>query len=357
MNDELHLIYRQLLDLSGSTNAIRDLVRDIQDRSQDAKSSINVSGTKEELIRNLKEALGRRFATISEVQQLLWDIEEVGRQHILLLTPAPPELATQVANIADSEEVAVALFDEMPVKNLFPRYEYPTKGYLWADFRVSQNGNWLAKAYGRETYRQSQGLVSTEEMDDGTIKEIRQYAFKEVKATLIAHWRASVKILELRIDIGGIPNEKAIDERRNELWTLLKAAFGQSDLIGVNVDKLLKEIIFERDKPENKQRYSISRVELTDPRSGQIRVIPNQSEELDKDPGRKASLAAMQENSFRPSLVRVDWKNGLDGCPECMTEPVSVVIEKTANGPELRILKRVTNATYEYIFNQLRSRL
>jgi hypothetical protein len=40
-----------------------------------------------------------------------------------------------------------------------------------------------------------------------------------------------------------------------------------------------------------------------------------------------------------------------------MTEPVSVVLEKTSNGPELRILKRITNATYEYIFDQLRSRL
>ncbi len=266
-------------------------------------------------------------------------------------------MADHSVNIADANQVAVALFDDVPINALFPRYEYPTKGYLWADFRISPNGDWLAKAYGLETYRQSQGLVSTEEMGDGSIQEIRQYTYKEVKATLIAHWRASAKILELRIDIGGIPNEKAIDERRNELWTLLKPAFGQADLIGLDIDKLLNNIIFERHTPENKQRYSISRVELTDPRSGLIRVIPNQAEELDKDPGRKASLAEMQKNSFLPSLVRVDWKNGVEDCPPCMTESVSVVLEKTENGPELRILKRITNATYEYIFNQLRRRL
>ncbi len=90
MKDELHSIYRQLLDLTGSTSAIKELVRDIQNRSQEARSTILVSGPKEDLVRNLKEAVQRRFASIEEVQQLLWDIEEVGRQHILLLKPSPP---------------------------------------------------------------------------------------------------------------------------------------------------------------------------------------------------------------------------------------------------------------------------
>ncbi len=357
MTDELHSIYRQLLDFNGSSNAVRGLVRDIQDRSQEARTAINVGGNKEVLLRNLRLAVDKKYAEIREVQELLWNIEEVGKQHILFLQPGPDALASPNADISAREAVATSLFDDNSIKDLFPRYEYPTNGYLWSDFRFLANGGWLGKAYGLETYRQSQGLVSTEEMDDGTVQEIRQYARKKVKATLVANWRPHSKILELRIDITNLQTERTVEDRRNELWTLLKPAFDKSDLIGLNIDKLLASIIFDREKPENQQRYSISRVELTDPRSGQIRVIPNQSEELDNDPGRKASLAAMQTNSFQPSLVRVQWKGESEDCPKCMTEPVSVVIEKTANGPELRILKRITNDTYEYIFNQLRIRL
>lgn len=357
MLDELHAVYRQLNDLSGTSTAIRELLRDVKKRGKQQADEINVSGTKEEMIRNLREAVKLRYAELGEVQQLLWDVEEVGKQHVLLLRPAPEGLSQPKVRLSNGTEVAVALFDDTPIDQLFPRYEYPSSGFLWSDFRLQSNGGWLGKAYGRETYRQSQGIVSTEELDDGTIQEIRQYVWKEVRSTLIAHWRSDVEILELRIDISNLQTEKTVDERRDELWTLLQPAFSPADVVGVDVDGLLNKIIFERDKPENQDRYSISRVELTDPRSGLIRVIPKAKDSLDNDPGRRASLEAMHKNNFEPSLVRIEWKSGLTGCPACMTEPVSVVLEKTSNGPELRILKRITNATYEYIFGQLRSRL
>jgi len=356
MSDELHAVYRHLKDLSGSSNAIRDLLRDICKRGEKQASDINVSGTKEEMIRNLRQAVNLRYAELYEVQKTLWDLEEVGKQHVLLLRPAPEGLGTSKVQISDGMDVAVSLFDDTPIEHLFPRYEYPSSGFLWCDFRLQANG-WLGKAYGRETYRQSQGIIATEELDDGTVQEIRQYKWKEVRSTLVANWRADSEILELRIDISNLQNEKTVDERRKELWTLLTPAFEPSDMIGVDIDGLLQKIIFERDVPENRERYSISRVELTDPRSGLIRVIPKANDSLDNDPGRKASLETMQKNGFLPSLVRIEWKPGLPGCPSCMTEPLSVVLEKTSNGPELRILKRITNATYEYIFGQLRSRL
>lgn len=355
MNDELHTVYRQLNEQC-TADGIRSLLREIQERSDVAKAEIHVSGTKEELIRNLRLAVNRHFATLGEVQKLLWDSEEVGKQHILLLQPAPEGLAAPLLNLADGNEVALALFDDVSLEGLFPRYEYPSRGYVWSDFRIEPGVGWLGKAYGREVYRQSQGLISTEEIEGGVIQEIRQYSWKEVKTTLVARWRQP-GFLELRVDISNIQTEKSIDERRSELWTLLKPAIEKSDLIGVNIDGLLENIINQRATEENRRRYSVSRVELTDPRSGQIRVLPKGTDALDDEPGRKASLEAMQRNLFRPSLVRVEWKVGTEDCPKSMTEPVSVVIEKTQNGPELRILKRVTNDTYEYIFNQLRRRL
>ena len=348
-------VYNQLNEQSTS-DAIRGLLRDVQDRSAKAKSEIRCSGTKDELIRNVRLAVQRNYATEEEVHQLLWDSEEVGRQHVLLLCPAPAGLTSHPANL-DGKVVAQSLFDDTPIDDLFPRYDYPSLGYAWSDFRLQPEGGWLGKAYGREVYRQSQGLVSTEELEGGVIQEIRQYSWKEVKTTLVVNWRPRPRILELRVDISNLQNEKTIDERREQLWTLLQPAFDRADLIGLNIDNLLNNIIFNRDTQENQERYTISRVELTDTRSGQIRVIPKSSDALDNDPGRRASLDAMRQNAFVPSLVRVEWKCGLQDCPRVMTEPVSVVIEKTPNGPELRILKQITNGTYEYIFNQLRGRL
>ena len=104
-------------------------------------------------------------------------------------------------------------------------------------------------------------------------------------------------------------------------------------------------------------KYSVSRVELTDSRSGQVRVVPFQSEDFDNHPGRTTALEAMKHAGFTPSLVRVDWKPALPESPEAMKAPISTVLEKTENGPELRILKRVPSEVYEYVFSQIRSRL
>lgn len=356
MTEELHSAYRQLNELTGSANAVREFLREVQFRNPRAKSEIHVSGNKDELIRNLSRAVGMGFASLDDVHQLLWDLEEAGKQHILWLKPAPDELASPHAAIGNPQAVAAALFDR-PFEQLFPRYEYPTRGFVWSDFRISENGGWLAKAYGREVYRQRQGDVILEEFDDGTFEERRRYQLKEVKSTLVASWRPVPGILELRIDITNLQTDKTIDERRSELWTLLAPAFTEQDVIGVDIDGLLNNVIFEREKPENQERFLITRVELIDPRSGQIRVIPKSSDAIDSDPGRKASLEAMHRHDFEPSLARVEWKHELPGCPGSMMESVPVVVEKTANGPEIRILKRLTTATYEYIFDQLRRRL
>jgi len=354
MTDDL---YTQINDRC-NVDAIKALLRNISERSAAASTDIRISGLKEDLIRHLRIAVEQRHAQPEELRRLLWNSEEVGKQHILLLSRAPAEFSTSppAANIENGAEVAAALFGE-PWKNRFPRYEFPTSGAIWSDFRIDENGGWLGKAYGRELYRQSEGVVATEELDGGVQQEIRQYSLKVVKTTLVARWRPTPPVLELRVDNSNLQTTKAIEERQKQLWTLLQPAFQNQHLVGLGVDNLLNCLIFERHTPENQERYSISRVELTDPRSGLIRVMPYDSEALDHDVGRKRSLEAMQANDFRPSSARVEWKCGLEGCPADMTEPVPVVVEKTSNGPELRIRKQITSDTYEYIYNQLRSRL
>jgi hypothetical protein len=347
-------VYQQIFDRC-TLKQIQEVLREIKSTSEEANRELSLTVPKDEAVRALNFAIDRKFAPPEVVYQLLWDSEEVGKQHILLLTPAPSSLSSNVVPVANSSEVEVALFDEIPALELFPKFEYPASGYEWVDFR-SQRDGWLAKAYGMEAYRQSQGVISSERQPDGTFQETRLYYWKEVKTTLVAVWRNSANILEVRIDITGVQGDRTIEERHDHFWKLCERAFKKDDFIGLDVTKLLDQIVFERTLPANRERYSISRVELADARSGQIRVVPFQSENFDNDPGRQASLETMRKNGFEPSMVRIEWKSGLEDCPKSMTEPISIVIEKTQNGPELRILKRITNDTYEYIFTQLRNR-
>ena len=353
--EKLTAVYRQLNGIKGSGKWVQELLREIQLRGDDAKQEVNVSGSKEEQIENLRQAVSSGHATLREVQELLWAVEEFGRQHILLLTPAPTQMSKTLVDVSNAKEVGSTIHDGLVIADHFPRYEYPTSGYIWSDFRVDSVG-WTAKAYGREVYRQSHGVIGHEENDDGTFHEIRQYSMKETNVTLVARWREMRKILELRIDVSGLQNEKAVETRRQELWKLLSPAFRKSDFLGVSVDQLLKNLIFERSKSENSGRYSMHRVELVDPSSGQVRVIPANAEPFDAEEGRTASLDVMRENSYVPSSVRLKWHAGQPGCPPCMKDSVSVVVEKTKHGPEIRILKKVSEATYEYIFNQLQIR-
>lgn len=345
-------LFRQL-EQQCNAEPIRCLIREIQGRNDIAKKEVNVSGTKSEVVAELKQAVQAGHAQRSEVLDLLRKTEETGHQHILLLKPA--------AMLVDSldwrfETVKESLFDTNLVDE-FPRFEYPTNGFIWNDFRQGSGEGWLGKAYGLERFRASLGLARVEEIDDGNkIEEVRQYEYRTTRAVLVANWRSSESILELRIDSQNMNTTKTIAERRDAMWDLLAPAINQSQAVGIDVAELLSNLVFQRKQPENRGVYTISRIELTDPRSGQIRVVPFSSEDFDNEPGREQALDAMMNANFLPSMVRMEWKADTAGSPSSMNENVSVVLTKTTNGPELRILKKITAEVYEYIFRQLRLR-
>jgi hypothetical protein len=353
---ELTGLYRQL-EQQCNLAPIKELLRDIKSRSAVANSDVQIGSLKEDAIRNLEAAVNCKHATTEEVQQLLWNSEETGHQHVLLMTPAPDDESP--LNM-DGTAVAKSLFGVAPLDSMFPSFDYPERGHKWVDFRLHEGtvrDSWLAKAYGLELVRASLGQVTMEDIGDGRIQEIREFTYREIRTVLVARWRSVDRILELRVDSNGLQNQQTLPERREAMWELLAPAFSPDQFIGVDIDSLLGKLVFERAQPENASHYSISRIELTDPRSGQIKVVPHQSEEFDKDPGRTNTLAGMQKHGFKPSSVRIDWKSGAAGAPESMKEPVSIVLAKTENGPELRILKRLPREVYEYVFGQLRSRL
>ena len=329
---------------------IKDLLRTIKDSSRKADQEIFLGTTKEEAVQNLRQAASSRYVETDALLELLRRAEETGHQHILLLCPAT---GADAPKSLKAKDVAQTLFDGRS-EEIFPRFEYPSNGYAWSDFRINGDG-WIAKAYGREVFKSAVG-TTIEEIADGRIQEIREYEFREVKTALIARWEPQSGILEFRIDISGIQTTQTLAERRAAFWRLFEPAFGRNCFVGLNVEGLLNSLVFEREIAENQPLYSISRVELTDPRSGLIRVLPFQSEDFDNDPGRKNALQAMKESRFVPSMARIDWKPDADEAPATMRD-LSIVLEKTANGPELRILKRVPSEVYEYVLGQLRKRL
>lgn len=332
---------------------IKELLRAIKGRNPKANQDVVLGATKAEAVRNLQQAVALGHAQPSEVHDLLRRSEEAGHQHVLLLCPAPdPDGPDNM----DGEAVFAKLFNSIP-PGFFPRFEYPSNGYAWSDFRYNAgSGSWLAKAYGREVVKASVGLT-TEDLGDGRIQEIREYEYRDVKTLLVAKWNAEPNILEMRIDVSGIQNNQTLPDRRNAFWKLFESAFGRNNFVGLDIDQLLHTLVFDREKPENQQAYTISRVELTDPRSGLIRVLPFQSEEFDKDEGRKKALSAMESSNFRPSSVRIDWKPVTDIFPSVMKDPLATIVEKTENGPEVRILKKVPSEVYDYVFGELRKRL
>lgn len=328
---------------------IKELLRAIKSRSAQANQAIVLGTKKEEAIEGLRQAVAGNHARIDEVYEMLRRSEETGHQHILLLRPA---VELDAPKSMDAKTVADALFS---VETRFPRFEYPSSGYAWSDFRMSANG-WTAKAYGRELYKVSLG-TTIEDLGDGRVQEIREYKFQEIKTVLVARWSGTDNILELRIDSSGLQSKETISERREAFWRLFEPAFGRNNFVGVDVDPLFRNLVFGRNEKENQSTFSLSRIELTDPRSGQIRVLPFDSEEFDNDPGRTNALDVMEAANFLPSLARIDWKPDAEGAPGSMKESLATVLEKTENGPELRVLKRVPSEVYEYVFSQLRSRL
>lgn len=328
---------------------IVELLRAIKGRSDAANRACAVVGTKADNVRSLRIAVEERFAEIDEVLELLRRNEETGHQHILLLRPAT-ELEGKAVPMQE-EEVFNRLFDGG--KPAFPRFEYPSSGFVWVDFRPvrAAEGDWIAKAYGRELY-QTVAETITEDLGNGRVQETKVYESREVSAILVVRWRANLGILELRIDVSGVQNSQTVPDRRAALWRLLEPAMTRDNFIGLDVSGLMRNLVFARQDEANQAAYSISRIELMDSRSGSIRVFPFQSEQLDNEPGRAAALRVMEEADFQPSLVRVDWK--LTDDPK---DVVSTVLEKTENGPELRILRKLTAEMYENVFAQLQSRL
>jgi hypothetical protein len=342
--------YNQLLELQGSVSPIRNFLREVQKRNEKARKEISVSGNKPELVVALRRAVALNFATFKEVGDLLSEIEESGHQRIRYFTPAKGHL-----NSFQAEEVAERLFDEVSISILFPIYDFPIDGYQWVDFRKLGNGDWLAKMYGRENLRRRVGEI-TKTIEDGIEVEIRRYKAKSTKLILIAKWRKSLKVLEIRIDVQGSKREEVYNRRANSILNSISRAIPGEARLHWNIDPILENILVNRQHENCKNVYSISRVDLLDPSTGSTRIYPEADGDFDSSEGRTKALAQQLSHGFKPTLIKIKWECGLEECPKCMTKPVNVVLEKTQQGPELRIQGRVTKQTYEYIFNQLRSR-
>ena len=111
---------------------IKDLLRSIKARNENANATISLQTTKKEAVGNLKLSVDSGYADVNEVLELLRRSEETGHQHVLILSPATELDQPQSMR---AEDVSNALFGD-PVEGRWPRFEYPSSGYAWCDFSL-----------------------------------------------------------------------------------------------------------------------------------------------------------------------------------------------------------------------------
>src|ERR1700721_1070313 len=128
--------------------AIQGLLR----KAKDANSAIRVSGSKDQVVANLREAIDRQAIQIPEVYSALCAGEENGSQHIFYYVPKPDFAKAECDN---GELVAEKLLGKgWRGSYHFPAFHLEPEGVVWSDFRIDEAG-WTAKMYagpGRWTF-------------------------------------------------------------------------------------------------------------------------------------------------------------------------------------------------------------
>ncbi|WP_144057387.1 hypothetical protein [Novipirellula maiorica] len=345
-------IYKKLYEI-GNTEEIKQVLREAKVNSPHLSGDIVLGYSKEDTISNLRRAVALEIVSKEVVHRLLWDSEENGQQHILLLIPANQDIASKLAM---GTWIADKVFGEENWGNdRFPAFVDPHEAYEWADFRIGLPGanyDWIGKMYGHERIRVPVGTQKTDEDDEGIISVTRTYKYSEIRTVLVARWNHP-HFLELRVDNRQLRATDSIDERRNELWKAFSEVFSIDDFDGFPIDKTLKKMVHNRLDKENIGIYSIGKIELVDPDSGKVTMLPCESGHLDDSAPRSATLQTALNEGLSPHSVNVKWSKN-DDTPPSMPEQLDSIIKKTNFGPEVSIRKRVTPEVLNYVLDRIR---
>jgi len=270
----------ELLRQLASNEQMREILRRYKQDTDipEAKQQLLIGGNREDLLGRLEAAVYEDLIPEEEIDDLVRECEENGRQYILYFRPRTKEVA---AIAGDGAGVANSLFGKgWSSKMNFPRYFEDSKAHfeetqksVWADFRIRPSGkhqDWIAKLYTRE---KSLRLEKSETKPDGRVVKTFEPIIERV--VWVARWNPP-DLLEVRIS--RCESRTTLSLRVNSVWKHFSKLFDrETDFIEWDVRAIRKRMLAERQK--HATIYVPGSVQLTDSQSGKVSVHPNTPEE------------------------------------------------------------------------------
>ncbi|TWT73299.1 hypothetical protein [Allorhodopirellula solitaria] len=351
-------VYRQL-DLQCNARDISDLLEKIQERSTDARKALRRSGSKRDVILNLKHAIDSRYAEFSEVVDLLQKGEESGHQSIFLFKARTEAVRTRLRS---GSEIAERLFGEDWGDDFFPLFERPIKGMQWVDCRLGLAGkprDWLLKAYGHDQREETTDNKFGERLGDGLFQDRRLYRVRDINTVMVVRWR-DPEYLEIRVDKSLARNFSDTLARLGTVAELLRPAVDvKSELVKLSMRARVTALARDRrefgsGKSGKSRVYRLGRMTVLDGvLEGAVEFRPGSDDDsIDEDHAMAASLDALLEQGGMSDRTPIEWL-----APEKSIEryvPLRTVVE----GPSLNVVtvqSRVSPEALDYVLEKLTS--
>ena len=117
---------------------------------------ISISGNKETLVANVRDAVSEGWITVQQVHDFLKESEENGDQHFFLFRRVPNTVQMDISGTTIAEKLfGVGWATQFPLRII------PDGKFEWSDFRIDSHG-WTGKLYGLNERRElvKQGFTS-----------------------------------------------------------------------------------------------------------------------------------------------------------------------------------------------------
>jgi hypothetical protein len=286
----------ELLDGLVTQKQIHAILSTFKEKHPD---QIRLSGTKPELIENLKSNVISGIIPYWTPFKLLQDGEENGDQHIYFYRP----LTKKTQELCqDFKQLGIDLFGaDWERKMLFPKLTKKTDSYEVVDFRETEDGGWVLKVYGFQTYDQK---IKVEQYPDQTYAVFWKKV--EYRTVLVAHWsmERGKGLLEMRISRDSRPGRLAL--HLSMLWSKFKTVVRREDFQEWDFRDVCERLL--REGENHTDTYFAGCARLTDSLQGGIEYVPyTEHEPLHQARIRVDTIASILDDGGRCARLEVRW--------------------------------------------------
>jgi hypothetical protein len=329
----------ETIDLKCTASQIHELLKRIKLQTGEAR----IGATKEEMLKNLRDAVDRHMVPTEQLHALVRESEENGDQHILYFTPKSQSAGRRSLS---ADEVGKALFgSRWESSGRFPSFKTEPRSYVWSDFRRnSGEQGWTAKLYGHEIR-----LRFSREKEERHVLT-RYYEKLDDRVVCLAR-RVDQELLEVRIGRAGVESRKKVEQRANAVWEKLAPALQESDWQPWDLTKTFVKML--KTAKKNEDVYRISDANFRDSAQGVATFSTQTSEEsLSESRERDSAVKLYLENGGVCRQIAVtfdaDSASGIWG-----EEPLRVICGGF-NSNEIVIPATVNAISIDYVTNQFR---